>query len=143
MKKIIGGKVYDTDKATRVGGAYADCMPSDLSYWAEELYIKRTGEYFVHGYGGPMTRFARSCGQNEWAGGETIQPLAYDAARAWAEKNLDADDFIRHFGDPDPEEDNGVELMTISLPASVIRKIKMEAQQRGMPVSALIGSKFA
>ena len=46
-------------------------------------------------------------------------------------------------GDPDPDEDNGVELMTISLPASVIRKIKMEAQQKGMPVSALIGSKFA
>jgi hypothetical protein len=36
----------------------------------EELYRKRTGEYFLYGEGGPMSKYSRQVEQNGWAEGE-------------------------------------------------------------------------
>ena len=60
MKKIMNGKMYDTDKATALGYDTSGGTPRDLSWWKETLYQKRTGEFFLHGEGGPMTRYAES-----------------------------------------------------------------------------------
>ena len=47
MKKIINGKVYDTSTAERVGGWNNNCSTSDFGYCSEDLYRKRTGEFFL------------------------------------------------------------------------------------------------
>ena len=97
MKKIIGGKKYDTDTARLIGGiSYG--YPSDLNYWSEELYLKRTGEFFLYGEGGPMSKYARYCGQNQWAGGEEIIPLSLEEAQEWAETYLTAEEYEEIFG---------------------------------------------
>ena len=97
MKKIINGKRYDTDTATLIGSARYG-YPSDFEYWAEDLYRKKTGEFFLYGEGGPMSRYSRSTGQNEWSGGEEIRPLSLKEAQKWAEKYLDADKYEKVFG---------------------------------------------
>ena len=140
MKKIINGKLYDTETAKEVGLREHGEGPRDFHYFVERLYRKRTGEYFLHGEGGPMTQYARTVGQNQWSGGEKIMPLDYQAAREWAEKHMDADDYMEEFG-PVSEESERTTL-SVSLDAAVADKIRKEAQENGVSISALIASKF-
>lgn len=140
MKKIINGKLYDTETAKEVGLRAHGEGPRDFHYFVERLYRKRTGEYFLHGEGGPMTQYARTVGQNQWSGGEKIMPLDYQAAREWAEKHMDADDYMEEFG-PVSEESERTTL-SVSLDAAVADKIRKEAQEKGVSISALIASKF-
>jgi hypothetical protein len=97
MKRIINGRRYDTQTAKLLGVAtYGYC--TDFAYWREELYVKRTGEYFLYGQGGPMSKYSQQVGQNEWTGGHEIRPLSLDEAKAWAEKYLSADEYEAIFG---------------------------------------------
>jgi len=98
MKKIINGKKYDTETAKILGSA-GYSYPGDFSYWQETLYRKKTGEFFVHGIGGPLSKYARSIGLNEWTGGEEIIPLSPKEAQKWAEENLEAEEFEKVFGE--------------------------------------------
>lgn len=97
MKKIINGKKYDTDTAK--------CMliwgnsKTGFSHVYEELYRKKTGEFFLYGEGGPMTSYAKSCGDNSWSGGSDIIPFTEKDARDWTERHGDADDYERIFGE--------------------------------------------
>ena len=43
---IINGKLYNTETATYVGGYSNGLSINDFNYYDEELYRKRTGEYF-------------------------------------------------------------------------------------------------
>lgn len=97
MKKIINGKRYNTDTATLIGSTGYG-YPGDLEYWAEELYLKKTGEFFIYGEGGPMSKYSRRIGENEWSGGEEIRPLSLKEAQEWAENYLDADEYEKVFG---------------------------------------------
>ncbi len=133
MKKIINGKVYDTDTAKRKG-VYNHSCPNDFNYFSELLYLKKTGEYFLHGEGGPASKYVRSAGQNSWSGGEQIIPLSYNAAKEWAEERLDADEYEAIFGAI--QEGEGKEPMTIYLPSELAAEIRMEAQKAEMGVSA-------
>ena len=99
MKKIINGKKYDTETAKKVGFACNNVGRGDFSWWEEELYQKKTGEFFLYGTGGPASKYNQSCGLNEWTGGEHIYPMTIDEAKKWAEKNLDADEYEEIFGE--------------------------------------------
>jgi len=97
MKKIINGKRYDTETATLIGEAsYSN--RSDFRYWHEELYQKKTGEYFLYGEGGPASKYSKTIGLNEWTGSEAIVPLTLKEAQEWGEKYLDADEYEKVFG---------------------------------------------
>lgn len=103
MKKIINGKRYDTKTAELVGAAsYSNW--TDFEHWTEELYKKRTGEYFLYGAGGPMSKYSRSTGTNEWSGGETIIPLTLKEAQEWAQEHLDADEYEAIFGEVEEDK---------------------------------------
>ena len=113
MKKIINGKRYDTETARLIGEAsYSN--RTDFNYWSEELYQKRTGEFFIYGEGGPASKYSRATGQNQRSGGEKIIPLTIQEARAWAEKYLDADEYEQLF---EVEEDKT--LISAWIPDSV------------------------
>lgn len=134
MKKIIGGKRYDTETAHFCGSdQYGG--PRDFHYWREELYRKTTGEFFLHGEGGAMSKYAISAGQNEWSGGEKIIPLSPAKAKEWAEEHLSGEEYEAVFG---PVEDDGTKtLQMLSLPASTVEKLKRKAGERGMSLSDL------
>lgn len=142
MKKIINGKLYDTDTAREIASNDHGDGPRDFHYYAETLYKKRTGEYFLHGEGGPMSRYAESIGQNQWRGGERIEPMSYENAKTWAEENMDADDYMAEFGQVSEGIENGRATLSVSLDAVMAEKIRREAQEKGISISALIASKF-
>ena len=97
IKKIINGKRYDTSTAERIGAA-GYSRPGDLYYWKEELYRKKTGEFFLYCEGGAKSKYSRRTGQNEWSGGKEIRPLSLKEAQEWAEQYLDADEYEKVFG---------------------------------------------
>jgi hypothetical protein len=140
MKKIINGKVYDTEKAERVGSWSNAGSWRDFQHIEEELYRKITGEYFLHGQGGPMTQYAKAEGQNSWTGGERIMPMTFLEAREWAEEHLDGDEYEGIFGEV--AEDDTKVLTAFSLTKTVIEKIKREAAEKGMSMSAVVESRF-
>lgn len=139
MKKIISGKLYNTDTARQIGSW--DSNITDRLYWVNEtLYQKQRGEFFLHGEGGPGSKYAEPSGQGSWSSGEKIIPLSYDAAQEWAEEYLDANAYQAAFG-PVEEDDSTVRRL-ISMPASVEEHIKREAARAGMSFSAYIVSKL-
>lgn len=97
MKKIIAGKLYDTETAVAIGdNGYSN--PGDFHYWWETLYKKKTGEFFLFGEGGPASCYGEQFAQNSWRSGSEIRPLSEDEAKEWAMENIDADDYMEHFG---------------------------------------------
>ena len=99
MKKIIRGKVYDTDTAREVGSWNSGHYANDFAWYAETLYQKKTGEYFLHGEGNAASPYRQRC-YDMWAAGDQLVPIGYDEARQWAEEHLSADEYIADFGDP-------------------------------------------
>lgn len=134
MKKIINGKVYDTDKARELGvDGYSNSR--DFNHWTERLYQKRTGEFFLYGEGGPMSRYAVTIDQNSWSGGEKIMPLTPAKAREWAEEHLNADEYEAIFGLPDEDADA---VLYLHIPADLDAKIRQAAAESGKSLSAYI-----
>ena len=136
MKKIINGRKYDTDTATLIG-EWSDGYPRDFRYQCETLYRKRTGEFFLHGEGGAMSKYAVSHGDNSWSGGEEIIPLSYDRAREWAEKHLDADDYEAAFGEVSEDGDESV-MLSVRVPASVKATLDRLASQSGRSKAEIV-----
>lgn len=135
MRKIINGKLYDTDKAKRLG---YDGGGDGFSSWCEELYQKRTGEFFLYGEGGPASKYAVSAGQNCWSGGEKIIPLTAASAREWAEEHLSADDYAEIFGMP--SEDAEPVALNIQIDAGLMARIREKAVEDGASLTATVAA---
>lgn len=139
MKKVIKNKVYDTNKAKRLGEYAPNPYRSDFSYFCETLYRKKTGEFFLYGEGNAASKYAHSCGQNERCGGEKIIPLTYEDAQAWAEEHLDGDNYIAIFGDPE-EGDGSIAALNIRISAAKMQKLRQAAGKRGVSLVELVES---
>jgi hypothetical protein len=135
MKRIIQKKVYDTEKAQHIGTWDNGHYTSDFAYCSEDLYRKKNGEFFLYGEGGPFSVYAGRSGNNTgW--GEKIVPLKYDEAQKWAEKHLDADDYIAVFGEP--EEDGSIEALNIRISSAKMTKLRQAASRDGLTLVALV-----
>lgn len=95
MRKIIKGKLYDTDTAECIGSTDDGGLNyNDMYYWSEDLYRKKTGEFFLFYDSGSFV-----C--NIWGRGDSITPLSMAEAKEWAEQYLSADAYISAFGEVD------------------------------------------
>lgn len=103
MKVIINGVRYDTEKATLIGEADnigGGISRTSIHFWEAELYVTpKSGRYFLAGRGGPMSRFARSEGNNSWSGGSGIHPMTREEAFAFAQEELPLETVEEHFAD--------------------------------------------
>lgn len=97
MRKIIGGKMYDTDTATQIG-SYEYGYGGNLDYICETLYRKKTGELFLHGEGGPRSKYACRVDSNSWCGGQSIIPESDFDAKEWVAEHCDTDIYVKLFG---------------------------------------------
>lgn len=136
MKKIINQKRYDTDKAKKVGCWENQYARNDFNWCQETLYRKKTGEFFLHGEGNASSKYAESCGNNSWTGGEKLIPLSYDKARQWAEEKLSVDEYEAIFGEV--EDDDSRVMIAFTVPASTAEKLNRLASQLGSTKSELI-----
>lgn len=98
MKKIIGGKKYDTNTAECVGSWDNGLNSGDFNNCSEDLYRKKTGEFFLHGEGGANSKYSKSNGNSSW-GSSDIIPLSIEEAKQWFEDYGDADEYEAIFGE--------------------------------------------
>lgn len=78
MKKIINGKLYDTEKAESFGSRTQTAT----------LYRRDDLSYFIHFTDTNMA-------------GDQIQVVTEDEAKEWAMKNLSAEEYLADFGAPE------------------------------------------
>lgn len=102
MKKVIEGKVYNTETATKIANdSYG--RGNDFSAWTETLCKTKKGIYFLYGKGGPMSHYSVQLGNNNICGGSRLIPMSKEEAYTWMEEHgIDADIILGEF--PDLEE---------------------------------------
>jgi hypothetical protein len=138
MKKIIKNKAYDTETAKELGSWSNMADYGNFSQFSETLYRKKTGEFFLYGKGGPMTKYAVAEGSNSWRGGSRIMPLSFQEAREWAEEHLSGEEYEAIFGEV-VEDDSRVQVC-YSLSAAAVETIKRRAAELGISASAYVES---
>ena len=98
MKKIIKGRLYNTETAKYVAN-YSWGGPSDFHHVDEDLYRKQTGEFFLHGEGGTLSKYRSPVDGGGWTSGEDIIPMSDLDAQEWIEAHCDVDTYVKLFGD--------------------------------------------
>lgn len=140
MKKIINGKVYDTEKAQLVAEAHHDSIKDadgkSLKQW---LFRKKTGELFVQVEGSALE--LQNIFQSGYRPNAGIYPLTYEQAQRWAERELTAEQWESIFGDP--EDDDTQVSVNLSMTAKEAAVLKQNAAKAGMTVSAYIVARCA
>jgi hypothetical protein len=95
MKKTINGKTYNTETAKEIGSWSNNYYYNDFNHCQESLYVTKKGNYFIHGSGGPMSKYSVSVGNNCWGGSSDIIALTESEALEWAEEH--DQDAVKHF----------------------------------------------
>ena len=90
MRQFIDGTTYDTSAASLVAIYSNGLPPSDIERCEEVLYRKATGEYFLHGVGGALTRWHDLEPGGGCLGGEGIAPLTEAEACDWVDSHARA-----------------------------------------------------
>jgi len=96
MKKIIDGKKYDTEKASVVAEWCNHYPSNDFKSCEETLYRTDKGNWFLHGEGGAMSRYAEAYG-NSVSGGADIIAMTHDEAYGWLVDHGETEDAERYF----------------------------------------------
>lgn len=100
MKKIINGKMYNTETAKCLS-EWSNGHYGDLTYVEETLYRKRTGEYFLYALSGAAGKYAEKTSYNNWSGGDRVISMTENEAKSWMEANGTAEEYIVAFGKPE------------------------------------------
>lgn len=98
MKRIIEGKVYDTDKAEEIATYSSHHYPNDFHYYEETLYKTAKGNFFLAGEGGAASKYSQPVHGGR-GGGSALEPLTADEAREWLELHKFTDELEEHFPD--------------------------------------------
>jgi len=99
MKRVIDGKIYNTETAELLHEWSNGCFGRDFKSCAESLYKTKKGAYFIAGSGGPMSKYAVSCGNNSTSGSEQIEVLAEAEAIRWLEEHDGSEVLTEKFAD--------------------------------------------
>ena len=134
MEKIINGKRYNTDTASFIGTGSSSYPVNDFNYWEEQLYVKRTGEFFLYGWGNAASKYSQSVEQNSWTGGEKIQPLSYESARKWAEDHLEVAEYEKYF---EVEQEDSVR-QSVVMPVALNDRLRAVAEVKGQSISVVV-----
>ena len=137
MNKIIKGKRYNTATSKKLGMNSSICSAEDPNWWSETLYQKQTGEYFLLGEGGSMTKYRSHVGGNSWDNGKQLIPLSVEEAKDWGKNNLEIQLYNEIFIDSD-DDTSGKKLVTFSLSKSAINKLSRIAAETKITKSEIV-----
>jgi hypothetical protein len=139
MRKIINGRTYNTETSKCIGEWNNGCYGSDFRACSEVLYKNTKGAYFLHGEGGPMSKYAVHHG-NETSGSEEIIPMTYEEAREWAEEHLDADEYEAEFGEAEEAEGDLTtrERVNLTLDSGIMANLRKLSESSGVPMSKMV-----
>ena len=89
MKRIIGGKTYNTETAEHILTNTSGLLRGDAYYRCETLYRTKRGAYFLHVEGGGYTELGDPVPKSHMTfnSGQKIVPMAADEAREWLKQH--------------------------------------------------------
>lgn len=128
MKQIINRKSYNTNTAKKVGYWDSKSGRSDFNRYEETLYLKKTGEYFLHVSGYKYSEYAELFG-NERGTGEKIIPFTVEQAKSWSEKKISAGHYKKIFNEV-------IEEVTMTLRTTLTLKQKFDDLKRENEMTA-------
>jgi len=100
MKRVIDGRIYNTETATRI--CRLDSRSDnwgDFRWHETELYKSPRGAFFLAGEGGAMSMWATGDGYGSSIGGSGLRVVDKGEARYYAEAaDLDPDVYEQVFG---------------------------------------------
>ena len=132
MKQVINGIVYCTETAKLLGCWSNTANSRDFAWACETLYKTKSGQYFLHCEGGPLSRYGSHFG-NESGYGEKIEVTTIDQARTSAEERLDGDEYEAIFGVVEESE-----RVSVSVDANVKQRLDELQSKTGKSLSDVI-----
>lgn len=130
MKRIINNKVYDTSTAEYIG-TYLGDWDDKTKWFREELYKKRTGEYFIYIEGGADSKHGKDGKKSE-----EIKPLSFEEAKYWGEKHLCETEYEIEF--EVDQSDDSVTRLHVEIPTSLNNRLELERSKMGVSKSELV-----
>lgn len=121
MRKVINGKVYDTEKAELI-----------VESGGLKLFKKRTGEYFAHA---DSENKALSSILPMYRPGRSIYPLTREQARSWGDIALTAEQVRSIFEEP---TDGEKVQLGIRVSAASAARLQRVALDRGISQAELL-----
>jgi hypothetical protein len=97
MKKLIDGKMYNTETADNIAAWSNTYDRGNFHFCEEYLYKTGKGTYFLHGIGGSLSKYAQPSGGTGKCGGEDIEVLTPEKAFEWLQSHDLADIAKREF----------------------------------------------
>jgi|GEM_PF-743066 len=127
MYKVINGKGYNTD-AAQVLETWTNNQKGN-KYAEENLYRKKTGEYFL---------FTKS------SGGQKIIPITMQDAMSWAEKRLPSKEVeVLFSGVVEPEIDSNNERVGVLIPRPLMEALRERKEKAGESITdQIIGALY-
>lgn len=96
MKKIINGKLYNTETAKTVI-SWKLHNRGDFQYASNTLYVTKKGNYFVAGCGGPLSEWSVSHGNGSYSSGEGLRDISEKTARELVAQYGTPEDYEKWF----------------------------------------------
>lgn len=134
MKQTIHGRKYDTETAEALVGWGNGCYGHDPHRCYETLYRKGSGEFFLHGEGGAMSKYAQNLGNNQWQGEEVLIPLTYEAAKQWTAEKGTAEEYELIFGETQGKR----KTITVTLAAEAAATLQSMAARDGSSLAECV-----
>jgi len=101
MKEIINNKLYNTETATEIADWRNGPDKGDFRYVEETLYQKKNGEFFLYGFGGPLSKYGISWGSRGRCSDSVLIPFSDEETKNWLAEHSFADTYIDLFGEID------------------------------------------
>ena len=98
MVKVINRKVYDTNTADMLHEWSNHYFRDDYNFCSESLYRTGKGVFFIHGEGGPNSKYAVNVGNSRTAG-EDLYLVPKEEAMDWLEKRDGIDALRKYFSE--------------------------------------------
>lgn len=126
IKRIIDGKTYNTETATKHAGFDQDPGPYE---YGEHLYQNRLGVFFV-------ARYLSGAGEDDY---EKIDPITPEQAREWLEKNASwQPELIEQLFGEMPEAGAAEVKYTLRMPESLRDRLAERAKANSQSLNAWI-----
>lgn len=87
MKKILWGKLYDTENSLLLAKIDNWLTKSDFKYFKELLYITKDSNLFLHWEWWPLTSYWIKTGSNWIGGSSNLIALTLDDLYIWLDDN--------------------------------------------------------
>jgi len=87
MRKVVKGKVVDTEKMVKLAEVRFGSV-NDYNYvWETLFYDPDSKSFYLYGRGGAASRYAEPVGINQWSEGEKLSRLTKGLTLQWLEEN--------------------------------------------------------